>query len=161
MTGVATARIKIGVNGSGRGRPLYTKLLQFGVFRFGLPEDGDIWVGVFPEGEEILVFGFRFCRVAEEGVGAGWRYPGALGWLQKIKTQRQRGARSTRRGLADFVRYFAVSAGKRVGLPGSFRPHSGPSVKLENLSSQAKRLRGCSCGFGVGNKKAFTEKRKP
>jgi len=31
--------------------------LQLGVLGFGLLEDGDVGVGVFPEGEEILVGG--------------------------------------------------------------------------------------------------------
>jgi hypothetical protein len=35
-------------------------LLELGVFGFGLLEDGDVGVGVFPEGEEVLVGGARF-----------------------------------------------------------------------------------------------------
>ena len=34
-------------------------------------EDGDVGVGVFPEGEEILIGGAGFCGVAGESVGAG------------------------------------------------------------------------------------------
>jgi len=44
--------------------------LQFRVLGFGLLQDGDVGVGVFPEGEEILIGGFRFGRVALQGVGA-------------------------------------------------------------------------------------------
>ena len=35
-------------------------LLQLRVLRLGLLQDGDVGVGVFPEGEEILVGGTRF-----------------------------------------------------------------------------------------------------
>jgi hypothetical protein len=31
-------------------------LFQLGVFRFRCDEDGNVGVGVFPEGEEILIF---------------------------------------------------------------------------------------------------------
>jgi hypothetical protein len=31
-----------------------TRLLQLRVFGFGLFQDGDVGIGVFPEGEEIL-----------------------------------------------------------------------------------------------------------
>ena len=37
-----------------------TKLLQLGVLGLGLLQDGDVWVGIFPEGEEI--YGFDSCR---------------------------------------------------------------------------------------------------
>jgi hypothetical protein len=46
-------------------------LLEFRVFGFGLLEDGDVGVGVFPEAEEILVRGAGFLRVAGKRVGAG------------------------------------------------------------------------------------------
>ena len=46
-------------------------LLQPRILRFGLLEDGDIGIGVFPEGEKILVGGFGFGGVALQGVGAG------------------------------------------------------------------------------------------
>jgi hypothetical protein len=46
-------------------------LLQFRVFRFGLAQDGDFGVCVFPEGEEVLVGHASFGVVALEGVGAG------------------------------------------------------------------------------------------
>jgi hypothetical protein len=36
-----------------------TGSLQLGVIRFGLLEDGDVGVGVFPEGEENFVGGER------------------------------------------------------------------------------------------------------
>jgi hypothetical protein len=34
------------------------KLFQLRVLRFGSDEDRNVWVGVFPEGEEILRLGF-------------------------------------------------------------------------------------------------------
>lgn len=37
------------------GSERYRKLLQFSVFGFGLLQDGDVRVGVFPECEKILV----------------------------------------------------------------------------------------------------------
>jgi hypothetical protein len=46
-------------------------LLQLGVFRFGLFQDGNFGVGVFPEGEEVLVCGLSFGGVAGEGIGTG------------------------------------------------------------------------------------------
>jgi hypothetical protein len=39
-------------------------LLQLGVFGLGLHEDGDIGIGVFPEGEEIIVGSVGFSGVA-------------------------------------------------------------------------------------------------
>jgi hypothetical protein len=36
-----------------------------------LLEDGDVGVGIFPEGEEGVVGGAGFGRVADEGIGAG------------------------------------------------------------------------------------------
>ncbi len=42
------------------GRAVSQLLLKFGVFGFGLFEDGDVGVGVFPEGEEVLVGGAGF-----------------------------------------------------------------------------------------------------
>jgi hypothetical protein len=44
--------------------------LQFGVFRFGLLEHGDVGVGVFPESEEIVVGSAGFGGVALHGVSA-------------------------------------------------------------------------------------------
>src|SRR5580704_16901793 len=46
-------------------------LLQFGVFGFGLEEDGEVGVGVFPEGEEVLVGGAGFGGVVGEDGGTG------------------------------------------------------------------------------------------
>jgi len=37
---------------------------SFAVFRFGLLLDGDIGIGVFPEGEKVLVLGCRFGGVS-------------------------------------------------------------------------------------------------
>jgi len=34
-------------------------------------KDGDVGVGVLPEGKEILVSGFCFCGVTGEGIGTG------------------------------------------------------------------------------------------
>jgi hypothetical protein len=56
--------------GSDRGYRV-AKSLEFGVFGFGLGEDGDVGGGVFPDGEEVLVGGAGFGGVAGEGVGAG------------------------------------------------------------------------------------------
>src|ERR1700730_6770576 len=46
-------------------------LLQLRVLRFGFLQDGDVGVSVFPEGEEILISGFRFGGVAGYSVGTG------------------------------------------------------------------------------------------
>src|SRR5215469_653172 len=50
--------------------PANHRLLQLGVFRLGLLQDGDVGVGVFPQGEEILVGGAGFDGVALHEVGA-------------------------------------------------------------------------------------------
>src|ERR1700691_3581773 len=47
------------------------ELLELRVLRFGFFQDGDIRVGVLPQGEEPLVSGLGFRRVSGEGVGSG------------------------------------------------------------------------------------------
>ena len=47
------------------------QLLQLRVLRLGLHQDGDVGVGVFPEGEEVLILGTSLGSVAGKGVGAG------------------------------------------------------------------------------------------
>src|ERR1700687_2908773 len=47
-----------------------TGSLQLSVLRLGLLEDGDVGVGVFPEGEEVLVRSFRFGGFALHEFGA-------------------------------------------------------------------------------------------
>jgi len=47
------------------------QLIQLCVVRLGLLQDGDIRVSVFPQGEEVLIRGAGFRRVALEGIGAG------------------------------------------------------------------------------------------
>src|ERR1700751_148998 len=42
-------------------------LLQLRVLHLGLLQDGDVGVGVFPEGEEILVRSFRLGGVTRKG----------------------------------------------------------------------------------------------
>jgi hypothetical protein len=49
---------------------LHGAILQFGVFSFGFFEDGDVGIGVFPHGEEILVGGAGFDGIVLHGVGA-------------------------------------------------------------------------------------------
>ena len=44
--------------------------MQLRVLRFGLSQDGDVGVGVFPEGEEVLVSGFCFGTIALHRVAA-------------------------------------------------------------------------------------------
>ncbi len=44
---------------------------QHGVLRLGFLQDGDVGVGVFPEGEEVLVSGAGLGGVALERVGTG------------------------------------------------------------------------------------------
>ena len=54
--------------------PCFTRrggLLQLGVLGFGGDEDGDVGVGVFPEGEEILIGGAGLGGIARESVGTG------------------------------------------------------------------------------------------
>lgn len=46
-------------------------LAQTRVFVFGLFQEGQVGIGVFPEREEVLVGGAGACRVAGEGQGAG------------------------------------------------------------------------------------------
>jgi hypothetical protein len=46
------------------------QLLQLGILRFSLLQDGDIGIGIFPEGEEILVSGACAGGVARKRAGA-------------------------------------------------------------------------------------------
>ncbi len=50
--------------------PRVTSLLQFFGFGFGFAEDGDVGVGILPEGEEILIGGAGLGGIAGEGFGA-------------------------------------------------------------------------------------------
>src|ERR1700677_5277170 len=45
-------------------------LLQLCVFGFGLQQDRDVWVGVFPEAKEIIVSGARLCSISSERIRA-------------------------------------------------------------------------------------------
>jgi hypothetical protein len=47
-----------------------TLLLQLRVLGFGFLQDGDVGVGVLPEGEEVLIGGAGFGGVALHNVGA-------------------------------------------------------------------------------------------
>jgi len=49
-------------------------LLQLRVFGFGLFADGDVRVSVFPEGQKILICGFRLAAVCFERVSASDLY---------------------------------------------------------------------------------------
>src|SRR6516164_499022 len=51
------------------GAQFHAHLMQLCVFRLGLLQDGDVGVGVFPEGEEILIGGLCLGGVALHGVG--------------------------------------------------------------------------------------------
>ncbi len=51
-------------------------LLQFGVLGLGRDENGDVGVGVFPEGKEILIGRFGFGGIALYGVRACKLEPG-------------------------------------------------------------------------------------
>src|SRR5271157_2185792 len=42
---------------------LITALFQLSVFSLRLLQDGNIWVGVFPQREEVLISGAGFCGV--------------------------------------------------------------------------------------------------
>ena len=45
-------------------------LLQLFVFGFGFFQDGDVGIGVFPQGEEVLIGSFRFGGVSLKRIGA-------------------------------------------------------------------------------------------
>src|SRR5215469_2674952 len=45
--------------------------LQFGVLGLGLLQDGDVGVGILPQGEEIIVGGTGFRSIALQRIGAG------------------------------------------------------------------------------------------
>ena len=49
----------------------FSPLLQLRVLRSGLLQDGNVGVGIFPEGEEILVRGVALCTVALKSIGTG------------------------------------------------------------------------------------------
>ena len=56
MVGRKGGKVKRNVNAAKR-------LLQLRVLRFRLLQDGEVRIGVFPEGEEVVVGGFRrLCR---------------------------------------------------------------------------------------------------
>jgi len=46
-------------------------MVQPGVLGLGLLEDGDVGVGIFPEGQEILVSGAALASVPCQAIGAG------------------------------------------------------------------------------------------
>jgi len=46
-------------------------LLELSVLRLGFLQDGNVGIGVFPEGEEVLILGTSLGSVAGENVGAG------------------------------------------------------------------------------------------
>src|SRR5437660_8289532 len=46
------------------------RLLKLSVLRVGLLQDGDVGVGVLPQGEEVLICGACLCRVTHEFVAA-------------------------------------------------------------------------------------------
>jgi hypothetical protein len=70
-------------SGSENGQPVVERLpagirwatlnesLQLRVLRLGLLQDGDVGVGVFPEGQEILVGSLGLGRVTLQDLGAG------------------------------------------------------------------------------------------
>ena len=45
------------------------QLLQLGILRFSLLQDGDIGIGIFPEGEEILISRARSGQVMRKRAG--------------------------------------------------------------------------------------------
>ena len=47
-----------------------SQLLQFRVLRLGLFQDGDVRIGVFPEGEEVLIGRLGFGAVARNSAGS-------------------------------------------------------------------------------------------
>src|ERR1700719_1285295 len=47
-----------------------TELMQLCVFSFCFFEDGDVWIGVFPQGKKILIRGAALGSVALHRVGA-------------------------------------------------------------------------------------------
>ena len=55
------SRIRVAIN---------NQLLQFRVLHLGLLQDGDVGVGVFPEGEEVIIGSLCLGGVALHGVGA-------------------------------------------------------------------------------------------
>ena len=57
-------------NGLSKCIVLRRPLAQLRVLRFGFFQDRDVRVGVFPEGEEVLIGGFRFGGVACHRVSA-------------------------------------------------------------------------------------------
>src|ERR1700686_978898 len=65
------------------------QLLQLRVLRFGFLQDGDVGIGVFPEGDEILIALAGFDRVALHGVSAsqaeaGERSPGKVHYQSSV-----------------------------------------------------------------------------
>src|SRR4029077_16192773 len=52
-----------------------TGSLQLGVLRLGFLQDGDVGVGVFPLGEEVLVVGASFGGVARKSKASGKAEP--------------------------------------------------------------------------------------
>ncbi len=52
-------------------RPPHGKLLQPRVFRLGLLQDGDVGVGVFPQGKKLPIRNLGFARIALHGESPG------------------------------------------------------------------------------------------
>ena len=71
--------------------------MQLRIFCFGLLEDGDVGVGVFPEGEEIVVGGGGLGGVTLHGIGTGEAEMGGYGG-RPMRRSRSAKRRSERRG---------------------------------------------------------------
>ena len=48
----------------------WLRLMQLRVLRFGLFQDRDVWIGVLPDGEELLVGNFCFRRFTSHRISA-------------------------------------------------------------------------------------------
>ncbi|MGB0014088.1 MAG: hypothetical protein WBQ03_20995, partial [Candidatus Sulfotelmatobacter sp.] len=62
------------------------QLLKLCVFGFGLVENGDVWVSVFPEGKEVFIGRLSPVSVPDKNVGAHWHFGkprtrACVGWL--------------------------------------------------------------------------------
>ena len=167
------------------GGTLLLPLLQLRKLGFGLFENGDAGVGIFPEREEILVCRFRFCGVAAEGVGAAQaklcqrmlgRHGANASMIDDLLKFRSRfgtlpglqvgqAAQVVRQRKLVHAEFVGLSRPKRIdGLLGSFAIERNCGRNGGRVYAVQKRVRGITVGqviyygFGVGRVSSHGER---
>src|ERR1700680_3083153 len=110
---------------------LVTELLQLGVFCLGLLKDRNIRIGVFPEGEEILIRGSGLCRIALQNVGAPELHmrQGSDGFVQHGSPMIE--------DLLKLCRSFPATVSRKKGFSAHINGiHVGPVVKATRRQTE-------------------------